>query len=59
MWDLTIMSYGQGKGRQPASAVEIDLYQDNEGNYQHAKTTLTDFLKSNNVQYRLMSDVAD
>ena len=58
-WDLTIMGHGQGKGQQLARAVEIDLYRHHEGNYENAKTTLTEFLKSNNIPYRLMSDVTD
>jgi hypothetical protein len=59
LWDLTVMSHGQDKGQQRARAVEVILYRDDEGNYQNAKTTLTDFLKSNSIPYRLMSDVTD
>jgi hypothetical protein len=59
LWDLTVMSHGQGKGQQRARAVEVVLYRDDEGNYQNAKPTLTDFLKSNNIPYRLMSDVTN
>jgi hypothetical protein len=59
LWDMVIMSHGQGKGHQHARAVEVILYHDDAGNYENAKTTLTDFLKSDNIPYRFLSDVTD
>jgi hypothetical protein len=53
------MSHGKGRGQHRARAVEVVLYHDDDGNYQDAKATLTAFLKSNDIPYRLMSDVAD
>ena len=59
LWDLAVMSHGKGQGHHRARAVEVVLYHDDDGNYQDAKATLTAFLKSNDIPYRLMSDVAD
>jgi hypothetical protein len=59
LWDLTVMSHGQGKSQQPAKAVEVVLYRDDEGNCQESKTAIIEFLKSHSTPYRLMSDVTD
>jgi hypothetical protein len=59
VWDLTIMSHGKGrKGHEVDRAVEVVIYRDEQGNHEDAVHTLTAFLKSNKLQYRLLGDVA-
>jgi len=58
VWDLTIMSHGHGrKGHVVDRAVEIVLYRDAEGNHEDATKSLTTWLKSNHLNYRVLADV--
>jgi hypothetical protein len=58
VWDLTIMSHGHGrKGHNVDRAVEVVIYRNEQGKHRDATTTLTMWLKSNHLEYRLLSDV--
>jgi hypothetical protein len=56
-WDMTIMSHGEGKGQQRPRAVEIVLYRNDTREHEIAKKMLIDFLKSEGIPYRLLSEV--
>jgi len=52
------MSHGHGrKGHVVDRAVEIVLHRDAEGNHEDATKSLTTWLKSNHLNYRVLADV--
>jgi hypothetical protein len=56
VWDLTIRSDRLGrKGHHVDRVVEVVIYRDEQGNHHDATTTLTTWLKSNHLEYRLLS----
>jgi hypothetical protein len=58
VWDMTIMSHGHGrKGQQVDRAVEIVIYEDEQGSHEDATTTLITWLRSNKLEYRVLGDV--
>jgi hypothetical protein len=55
VWDLTIMSDRQGrKGHHVDRAVEVVIYRDEQGQHHEATTSLTTWLKSNHLEYKLL-----
>jgi hypothetical protein len=56
MWDLHIRSDRPGrKGHHVDRAVELVIYQDEQGNHHDATISVTTWLKSNHLEYRLLS----